>query len=141
MYARNVSVSELQEIAALVPCEISADTAGNRVRFTLRPMGDNFRKWNPSPMDLEWCAGSAIVSDWKFRRANAVCFHGHYKFLEMLFDRNPAAIVDSSRYGKVRYTADNFKSAADDYGDTPLGTGTNIYAGFKLRDCCYCEIH
>ncbi len=140
MYARNTTISELTACANAVGLGISADDEGNRIRFTLKLGADRkFEKYNPHPMEIHWFGFEPTVAGWKWRRSGHVCFHGHYEFLAELFRRNPRAVVDASRLGKVRYTADNFYYEAANLGNTPAGTGNNIYSAFKQRDFCWCE--
>lgn len=138
MYAKNTTVSELQEIGRNVGVEVNASNDGNRIRFTLRPIGENFRKRNPIPVGLDFSNG-VQASSWKWRKTPSVCYHGHYVFLAALFRQNPLATVTSSRFGKVSYTAETFEEKAIDYGNTPAGPKGNIYHEFRLKDFCDCE--
>lgn len=154
MYAYNVSRDTLLAVARACEFDINADTDGNRVKFTLRLPREGFSESHPqsplrftslkpSPKEIEWVAGKPFIADgieaWKWRKSRAVCFHGHYEFLEELFKWAPEARVISSYYGKVEYTRETFEEAANAYGDTRMGTGSNIYRVFRLRDCCNCE--
>jgi hypothetical protein len=142
MYAYGVSFNQLSEIAAEIGVGIQGDTDGNRVRFTLKPSADQplkFRKFNPNPEMVEWTENGAYGHGWTWRKANAVCFHGHWDFIEAVLESYPEAEISSSRYGKVRYNAENFIQLATEYGNQRMGKPGNIYHGFQIRDCCRCE--
>lgn len=139
MYAKGTTISELQAAADFVGVGLSADNDGNRIRFTLKLQGEKYRKLSPNPGRLVWVDGKPSASDWKWRKANGVCYHGHYDFLAELFANVPDASVASSRQGKVTYTGDTFSDLADEYGNNPIAPPGNIHHVFKLRDCCECE--
>ena len=88
MVCKGVSLSELEAIAAQVGVRLNqAREGGVRVpfvRFTLRPIGEGYQR-----VDL--------LHYEKARRVNAVCYHGHCAFFDLLFDRFPAATVESAR--------------------------------------------
>ena len=146
MYAYNVPEHVLGQIARELGFELDSDTQSDRkrVRFTLKiKEGDKYRKLSPNMFPgeslLVYFGGTAPFDMWKWRRTSSVCFHGHYAFFERLFKRTPAAIVTTSRYGPVRYEASTFDDIAQELGDRALGTGSNIYSGMRVRDCCNCE--
>lgn len=137
MYAKGCNVYDLAEAAARAGVKVDYEDLNNRIRFTLKLAEDKkFQKLRPS------ATMSSVkymqVDEWKMRKTGNVCFHGHYRFLYELFNINPNAVVDSSLYGKVRYTADDFEEKAREYGMQPLGPHGNIYHVWQLRETCDC---
>jgi hypothetical protein len=142
MYATGVTYNQLREIAEDLGIGIDGEQDGNRARFTLKVNREQplkFRKFNPRPAHIQWDGGSAYGSCWTWYKANAICFHGHWDFIEAVLETYPNAKISSSRFGKVNYTAESFVETATAYGDTPLGPEGNIYHDFQMRDCCQCE--
>ena len=145
MYAYNVPEHVLGQIAQELGFELDSDTQNDRkrVRFTLKlKEGDKYRKLSPNMFPGESLLvyfGDAAPPKWKWRRTSSVCFHGHYAFFERLFERTPAAIVTTSRYGPIRYEGPNWHEVADALGNQRMGRGGNIYHSLEIRDCCNCE--
>jgi hypothetical protein len=145
MYAYNVTLEALQKSAdrAGVKLEATEEPNRKRVRFTLKLAPDKkFQKVNFTPIwGSQRFTNFGMRFDWKTRRTVSVCFHGHYVFILDVLQNNPEALIESSRFGKVKYNQDNFLTLAEEYGDKPLGPEGNIYHGFRMRDTCECESH
>jgi len=140
MRAKNVSADYLKGLAERLGLQVNIGTQrGSFINFTLRLDSDEtYRSFSPNPVEIIWTMPPAAAG-WKWRKTNAVCFHGHYHFLELLFEDHPNAVVESGRYGHVKYTAEDFVEKAQEYGERRLGNTNNIYYGIRRRDCCWCE--
>lgn len=149
MYAKNIPLDEFRLVAELVGINVEYQRKStNVIRFTLKVNSDNpdlYRKLSPQPQQIVWSKDpttrmlQAQTDNWKWRKGNGICFHGHYRFIEELLKRNPEGIIDSYRLGKVSYTVATFEERAAELGDSPVGPEGNIYHGFQIRDLCNCE--
>ena len=105
MTCQGVTLSELEAIAAEVGVKLHQASEGGKrvpfVRFTLRPIGEAYRKVN-------------FLHSEEGRRVNAVCYHGHCAFFDLLFERFPAALIvsSSSKYAGFEDYAEK-RDAAD----------------------------
>ena len=140
MRAKNVPADYLRKLAEGLGMRVNIGTQkGSFVNFTLKPdISDVYRSYSPNPTEIDWSI-FPDVPGWKWRKSNAICYHGHYHFLELLFEDYPDAVVESSRYGAVKYTSENFEEEAEQYGENRLGNPGNIYYPIKRRECCGCE--
>lgn len=128
MYARNVTSWQLKAIADELHFEAQCEQDGNRVRFTLRNHRDRLYDFT------YWVVSRNLWGkDRTFRKK--VCYHGHWEFFERLFEEYPDAVVHTSYYGKVCYTASDWKQTARDLGSEVL----RPIDGLMLRDKCECE--
>lgn len=135
MYAYNVPIDTLTKIADRLGLYIDADieqapaTMGKRVRFTLR--------WDSTAYPDDPTRYRHTSPSWhgKNRKTNKACFHAHYDFLWEVFEAEPKTVLESSYYGRVRYTAENFKKKAQEYGLTQVGP--QIFP-VSLMNCCEC---
>ena len=119
MYAKNVTERNLIDVATSLGFVTEPETVrDNYIKFTLRNKSDEYHALN---------GGKTFKS--------LVCFHGHYLFLDTLFDLFPRAIVDASRSGIVRYTSDNFEDEAERIGDQIV----RQYDQLRVRDKCKCN--
>ena len=145
MYAKNCTVEDLQAVADSLNFKLDAtdESDRKRVRFTIKPQNGavEYRKLNPHPTRYDTIAADGGVSGWKFRKAHAICFHGHYAFFHALFERCPDASVSSSWFGPVAYTRETLRENAQELGMRPLGPEGNIYHDFQIRETCDCTQH
>jgi hypothetical protein len=140
MYAKNIPLADLQQVAGELEFDLNAENRGNQIKFNLRPKqgATKFRKMNPQPTDYgDFFAGRKIT--WKWRKGNSICFHGHYEFINRVLQRNPQGVIKSSYYGAINYTVETFEKRAHELGNSRMGRDGNIYHVFKMRDMCYCE--
>lgn len=134
MYAKDVTSRDLMDAAERAGVLVTYDDLGNRIRFTLKLDRSTMKFQKLSPF-LSHAADSV---GWRMRKTGSVCFHGHYRFLYELFGINADAVVESSLYGKVRYTADDFEEKAAEYGMQSLGRPGNVYENWQIRETCDC---
>jgi hypothetical protein len=126
MTCKAVAASELEKVAAEVGVKLSVGTAqvsrkwGVIVRFTLRPLGEKFRRVDQLHHERP-------------RRVNAVCYHGHCAFFDLLFERFPTAVVES---WQVKY------AGAEDYADkrdaADVWEGNDYYGRVRYSTQCRC---
>jgi hypothetical protein len=112
MICKGVTKGELEAIAEEVGVKLQEVQEGGIrvpfVRFTLRPIEGRYQR-----VDQLNSPGPA-------RRVNAVCYHGHRAFLDLLFERFPAARVETavarydgaSSYAELRDAADVWEGSA-----------------------------
>ena len=124
MYAKNVTTALIFEAAKAVGLNAVAthEVERERVRFTLKCPHNKHRYASRTPQ---------FHGEW--RRTSNVCFHGHYAFFEKLFNVAPEAIVTSTWYGDVTYTAGTFAHNANNLGNKPLGREGNIFPILTLH--------
>lgn len=142
MYAKNIPLEEFRLVAELVGINVDYERKSNNIiRFTLKinkEFPDLYRKLSPQPQDISWADEYPKPSSWKWRKANGVCFHGHWAFINLLLQRNSEhAVIDS--LSRIRYTVATFEEKAREFGDSRMGQPGNIYHEFKIRDLCNCE--
>lgn len=79
-----------------------------------------------------------IINPMSGRRGGAVCYHGHYEWLTQLARIAPSTIVETGRFGAVRYDLSNgsWREKADEYGNNIVGPPVFPYA---MREKCDCE--
>lgn len=140
MRAKNVPAEYLKGLAERLGIVANIGTQkGSFINFTLRLDAEKkYQSYSPNPMEIMWSNPPQGIG-WKWRKTNAVCFHGHFDFIELLFEDYPDAVIESGRYGHVKYTAEDFVEKAGEYGNRRLGNERNIYWPIKRRDCCWCE--
>ena len=141
MYAKNIPLADLQLAARDFGFDINTDQRDDRIMFTLKLKkgSQNRMKLSPNPTEYTTWFTTGKVAEWKWRKTGSVCFHGHYEFMQEVLDRNPAGIIESNWYGRIRYTAENFVDRANELGDMQMGREGNIYRGIQVRQCCNCE--
>jgi hypothetical protein len=119
VYAKNVTERNLIDVAHSLGFETKPETVrDNYIKFTLRNKSNRFH----------------AVHDGRTTKS-LVCFHGHYLFLDTLFDIFPNAVVDASRSGQVRYTVGNFEDEAEEIGNNIV----RQYDQLRIRDKCNCD--
>lgn len=144
MYAKNIPLDEFRLVADIVGLDVEFERKSNNIiRFTLKLGEDKdlYRKLSPNPGDISWTSDYkvAVGRNWKWRKGNGVCFHGHWQFIKKILDRNPEGIIDSYRLGEISYTVATFEEKARELGDSRMGAPGNIYHEFHIRDLCNCE--
>lgn len=125
MTCNGVSLADLEKIAAQVGVKLSnaaekVTKRGVSCRFVLRPIGESLRRV------------SSLYHDTP-RKVNAVCYHGHCQFFDLLFDRFPSAVVVSSvaRYDGAGDYADK-RDAAD------VWEGNDYWGRVRTSTQCRC---
>ena len=124
MVCKGVSLSELEAIAAEVGVRLNQAREGGMrvpfVRFTLRPIGEGYRRVN------------FLQSEGQ--RVNAVCYHGHCAFFDLLFDRFAAATVESA---KAKFAG--FESYADQRDAVDEWEGNDHWGRVRYSAQCRCD--
>ena len=87
----------------------------NAVQFTLRPLGERFRKIAPSG-----------------RRVYAVCWHGHYRFFKKVLEVAGTKVVTSLA------SYDSVQSLSRDAGLSDVNKG-NMINPVAYSECCKCR--
>ena len=120
MIARGVTREQLEQAAANVGVDVSRRLRpeGRGFRFTLSLIGERYRRKSHTG-----------------RRIAAVCYHGHYAFMEALFQQVPTAVIVSSmmRYDGV----EDFWYNAAHAGSRNVGS---IAVPMSYDEACYCEM-
>lgn len=126
MVCKGVQVSELEAVAAQVGVRLNGLQAsesrkwGAVVRFTLRPIEGKFQRYNQLHYE-------------RTRKVNAVCYHGHCAFLDLLFDRFPAARVESASA-----TYEGRDDYAEERGAADVWEGNDHWGRVRYSAQCRC---
>ena len=88
-----------------------------------------FRFSHLRPINGRWQRRSA-----RGRRVNAVCFHGHYKFIRAIFKRSPEAYVHTCL--ATYHGADSLRREAVKVAETNIGS---MLHPIRYGDACACS--
>jgi hypothetical protein len=107
----------LAEIAHSLDMELyrARKSGKNAVQFTLRPLGERFRKIAPSG-----------------RRVYAVCWHGHYRFFKKVLEGAGTRVVTSL----AKY--DSIQALTSGAGRSDVNKG-NMINPVAYSECCKCR--
>lgn len=128
MRVRGVEAGVLKVIAEDMGMRaVIGRTSGRFVSFVLRPgnQPDKFRRYSASFFRLK--SGER-------RRVQAICYHGHYQFMDVLFTLYPTATLVSqfARYDGRASFLDRAEAVADRYVGAPA-------APVAFGDLCKCD--
>lgn len=126
MTCSGVPLAALQSIAERVGVNLSnaaekVTKRGVSCRFVLRPIGESLRRV------------SDLYHD-KPRRVNAVCYHGHCQFFDLLFQEHPQAVVVSS---VATYRGASDYAAKRDAAD--VWEGNDFWGRVRTSTQCRCS--
>lgn len=135
MRAYNVTKDDLEQIADELNIGIvfgdgyKAITDKGRSYFTFN------LKYKPFPDDPT--KYRKVSKGWSGeRRTGAVCFHGHFDFIYLVFRRYPNARIRSSRYGEMDYTSmESFQEQAVELAHTNIGAPICPISMIESCDC------
>lgn len=121
MLVKGVPESDVLRFAAIIGVQVKiTGRQGKYIRFKLFPIGNHYRKIRRN-MGRE-------------RRVNEVCWHGHRRFMSLLFDQYPDATLETAL---ITYQGQQgFDLNHDATGWKNIGS--QIYPVF-YREACKCE--
>lgn len=121
MIARNVTRDELQQAAAYAGVDVDrslrANPKGRGFMFTLAPVNGRYQRRGHTG-----------------RRVHAVCYHGHFAFMDALYRLAPDAVLITAMQ---RYDgAEDFRRKAGAVAERNIGS---MMQPLDYGDACDCE--